>query len=132
DTLFFGGDRLIRAYGPVGDSGKEYEIIIPDSYLHDAVLIYARNVAALSLIISLITASLVFYAINRLMIGPIRRMTRSMLAFGEAPDDPGRVIRPRDRDDELGVAERELAAMQAHLQRILGEQKHLADLGLAV
>jgi signal transduction histidine kinase len=132
DTLFFGGDRLIRAFGPVGDSGKEYEIIIPDSYLHDAVLIYARNVAALSLIISLITASLVFYAINRLMIGPIRRMTRSMLAFGEAPDDPGRVIRPRDRDDELGVAERELAAMQAHLQEILGEQKHLADLGLAV
>ncbi len=132
DTLFFGGDRLIRAYGPVGDSGKEYEIIIPDRYLHAAVLVYARNVAVLSLIISLITASLVFYAINRMMIGPIRRMTRSMLAFGEAPDDPGRVIRPLDRDDELGVAERELAAMQAHLQRILGEQKHLADLGLAV
>ena len=132
DTLFFGGDRLIRAYGPVGDSVKEYEIIIPDKHLRSAMLVYARNVAALSLIISLITATLVFYTINHLMIGPIRTMTRSMLAFAEAPDDPGRVIRPIDRDDELGVAERELAAMQVHLQRILGEQKHLADLGLAV
>lgn len=132
DTLFFGGDRLIRAYGPVGDSDKEYEIIIPDGNLRAAMLVYARNVAALSLIISLITATLVFYTINRMMIGPIRRMTRSMLAFAQAPDDPGRVIRPRDRDDELGVAERELAAMQANLQRTLGEQKHLADLGLAV
>ena len=34
--------------------------------------------------------------------------------------------------DELGVTERELAGMQTQLQRILGEQKHLADLGLAV
>jgi signal transduction histidine kinase len=132
DTLFFGGERLLRAYGPVGESAKEYEIIIPDKYLRGAMLIYARNVAALSLIISLITAMLVFYAINRLMIGPVRRMTRSMLAFGEAPDEPARIIKPRDRDDEIGVAERELAAMQTHLQRILGEQKHLADLGLAV
>ena len=36
------------------------------------------------------------------------------------------------RKDELGVTERELAGMQTQLQRILGEQKHLADLGLAV
>lgn len=132
DTLFFGGDRLLRAYGPVGDATKEYEIIIPDTRLRGAMLIYARNVAALSLIISLITAGLVFYAINRMMIGPVRTMTRSMLAFAAAPDDPGRVIVPSRRGDEIGVAERELAAMQAHLQRTLGEQKHLADLGLAV
>jgi signal transduction histidine kinase len=132
DTLFFGGDRLLRAYGPVGNSTKEYEIIIPDTRLRGAMLVYARNVAALSLIISLITAGLVFYAINRMMIRPVRAMTRSMLAFAAVPDDPGRVIVPARRGDELGVAERELAAMQTQLQRTLGEQKHLADLGLAV
>jgi len=132
NTLFFGGDRLVRAYGPVGASTKEYEIIIPDARLRSAMLVYAGNVAALSLIISLITAGLVFYAINRMMIGPVRRMTRSMLAFSAAPDDPRRVVVPSRRGDELGVAERELAAMQVHLQRMLGEQKRLADLGLAV
>src|SRR5690606_39130219 len=91
-----------------------------------------RNVAFLSLIISLFTATLVFYAINRIMIRPIRAMTRSMLAFGEAPDDPERIIVPEARDDEIGIAERELSEMQRTLYRTLGERKRLADLGLAV
>lgn len=131
-TAFFGGDHVLRVFGPVGESDKEFELVIADTKLRQALLIYARNVAVLSLIISLITATLVFYAINRIMIRPIRAMTRSMLDFAEAPDDPGRIIRPEARDDEIGVAERELASMQGQLQRTLGEQKHLADLGLAV
>lgn len=132
DTAFFGGDRMLRVYGKVGDSDKEFELVIPDSKLRKAMLVYSRNVALLSLLISLITAMLVFYAINRIMIRPVRDMTRSMLAFSEAPDDPSRIIQPEARGDEIGVAERKLADMQARLQKMLGEQKHLADLGLAV
>ncbi|MDZ5698966.1 HAMP domain-containing sensor histidine kinase [Chelativorans sp. M5D2P16] len=131
-TMFFGGDRVLRVFGRVGESRNQYEIIIPDSALRSAMLVYARNVAVLSLIISLFTAMLVFYAINRIMIGPIRAMTRSMLAFAAAPDDADRIIRPEDRDDEIGIAERELAGMQETLNRALGERKRLADLGLAV
>ena len=132
DTLFFGGGRMLRVFGKVGDSDKEFEIVVPDKKLRKAMLVYSRNVAFLSLLISLITATLVFYAINRIMIRPIRAMTGSMLAFSRAPDDPGRIIEPEDRGDEIGVAERELAGMQRQLQKTLGEQKHLADLGLAV
>ncbi|WP_367715870.1 HAMP domain-containing sensor histidine kinase [Nitratireductor sp. GISD-1A_MAKvit] len=131
-TLFFGGDRMFRIFGTVGDTGKVFEILIPDTGLRNAMLIYARNVTFLSLIISLFTATLVFYAINRIMIRPIRAMTQSMLSFAAAPDDPGRIIEPEIRGDEIGVAERELARMQAALQKTLGEQKRLADLGLAV
>lgn len=132
DTLVFGGDRDLRVFGKVGDSDKEFEMVIADQGLRKAMLVYSRNVAILSLIISLITAALVFWAINRVMIGPVRAMTRSMLSFSEAPDDPSRIIVPDPRADEIGVAGRELAAMQGRLQRTLGEQKHLADLGLAV
>jgi signal transduction histidine kinase len=132
DTAIFGGDRMLRVFGKVGDSDKEFELIIPDAKLRQAMLTYSRNVAVLSLIISLITAALVFLSINWIMIRPVREMTRSMLAFTEVPDDPARVIRPEDRGDEIGVAERELAGMQARLQQMLAEQKHLADLGLAV
>lgn len=132
DTLFFGGERMLRVYGPVGESDKEFELIIADEGLRNAMLIYARNVAFLSLIISLFTATLVFYAINRIMIRPIRAMTRSMLNFADAPDNPARIIEPEPRGDEIGVAERELASMQTSLQRALAEQRHLADLGLAV
>ncbi len=131
-TLFFGGDRMLRVFGRVGESRSEFELIIPDFRLREAMLTYSRNVALLSLLISLFTAMLVYTAINRIMIRPIRAMTSSMLAFAQAPDDPRRVIVPDSRTDEIGVAERELADMQLRLQKTLGEQKHLADLGLAV
>ncbi|WP_274426316.1 sensor histidine kinase [Chelativorans sp. YIM 93263] len=132
DTMLFGSDRIMRVYGRVGENPAQYEIVIDESYLRSAMLIYARNVALLSLIISLFTATLVFYAINRIMIRPIRAMTQSMLEFAAAPDDSGRIIKPENRNDEIGVAEYELADMQATLHRTLGERKRLADLGLAV
>ena len=30
DTLFFGGDRIMRVFGKVGDSDKEFELILSD------------------------------------------------------------------------------------------------------
>lgn len=131
-TLFLGGDRILRVFGKVGESDTEFELVIPDRRLREAMLVYSRNVALLSLVISLFTATLVYAAIDRIMIRPIRTMTSSMLAFARAPSDPRRIIAPEDRSDEIGVAERELADMQRQLQKTLGEQKHLADLGLAV
>ncbi|RKF08647.1 sensor histidine kinase [Oceaniradius stylonematis] len=131
-TLFFGGDQTLRVTGPVGQSGGRIEMVMPDDYLRAAMLTYARNVAILSLLISLITATLVFLAINRIMIRPIEKMTASMLRFAADPSDPGAVIEPENRSDELGLAERELAGMQSQLQSTLRSQKRLADLGLAV
>jgi signal transduction histidine kinase len=132
DTLIFGGNRILRVYGDASESGKEFEVIMPDYRLRNAMLKYSRNVAIISLLLSLFTAALVYAAIDRIMIRPIRAMTQSMLSFSQAPDDPGRLIQTGARTDEIGVAERELADMQAQLQKTLGEQKHLADLGLAV
>jgi len=132
DTLAFGGNRMLRVFGQVGESATEFELIIPDRRLREAMLVYSRNVALLSLLISLFTATLVYTAIHRIMIRPIRTMTSSMLSFSQAPDDPARIIVPEPRSDEIGVAERELAGMQKRLQTMLREHRHLADLGLAV
>ncbi len=132
DTLIFGGNRMLRVFGPVASSSEEFELIMPDYRLRAAMLGYSRTVAFLSLLISVFTAALVYIAIDRIMIRPMRAMTRSMLAFSEAPDDPTRIVQPSTRADEIGVAERELSLMQARLQKVLAEQKHLADLGLAV
>lgn len=133
DTLLFGGSRVLRVFGRIGEPNTQYEIVLADWGLRAALLDYARNIALLSLGLSLFTAMLVFYAINRIMIRPIRRMIRSMLAFGGAPDDATRIIEANNRrDDEIGIAERELADMQTTLHRTLGERRRLADLGLAV
>jgi hypothetical protein len=102
DTLLFGGDRYIRVYGPIGRQRQHIELILPDAPLRAAMLIYARNVAVLSLIISLITASLVFMAINRIAIRPIRRMTENdaVLLDGRRKIPAPSSFRV-DRDDEL-------------------------------
>lgn len=132
DTLANGGNLTIRVFGPVGDSGKTVEIILSDKGLLDALLVYARNVFLLSIIISLITGGLVFLALRRMMIVPIRAMTANMLRFSDDPENPAGILVPGNRGDEIGVAERELASMQQELQRTLSNRKHLADLGLAV
>ncbi|NTS30881.1 HAMP domain-containing histidine kinase [Phyllobacterium sp. BT25] len=132
DTVINGGNRIIRVYGPIGDTGKVIELLTADGPLRNAMLRYAGNVALISLFISAITAGLVFLAISRLLIRPIQRMSDNMLAFARSPDDPQKIIKPENREDELGIAQRELADMQRQLQRTLSEQKHLADLGLAV
>jgi signal transduction histidine kinase len=132
DTLIFGGSRVIRVYGPVGESSTRIELLLDERALRRAMLGYARNVFILSMIISLVTASPIFFALNRLLIRPMRRMTANIQEFAADPSNPARVLKPSGGRDEIAVAGIHLAAMQQTLQRTLKEQKNLADLGLAV
>src|SRR6516165_3470335 len=63
---------------------------------------------------------------------PLRRMTANMVAFRADPENPARIMAASDRMDEIGTAERELAAMQLNLATLLQQKNHLAALGLAV
>ncbi|ACM25336.1 HAMP domain-containing histidine kinase [Agrobacterium sp. SHOUNA12C] len=133
DTLLFGGNRIIRVFGPVGgDAGTGIEVVLKDTRLRNAMLAYSGSVFLMSILISLFTATLIFFAINRMMIGPIRRLTDSMQAYSDDPEDPSRVLVPDEGRDELAVAGRHLASMQSQLQKTLKQQKNLAALGLAV
>ena len=132
DELLFGGNRVIRVYGPIADSGMTIEVVLSDASLRSAMFVYSRNVFLLSLAISLFSASLIFMAINRIMIRPIRKITMSMQDFSEKPDNPANVFEPSEGMDELALAGRHLAAMQKELQKTLRQQKNLAELGLAV
>src|SRR5262249_51799082 len=49
-----------------------------------------------------------------------------------APENPASIIVPSSRHDEVGTAERELAAMQGDLASMLQQKSRLAALGLAV
>lgn len=132
DTLLFGGERVIRVFGPVGESTTRIELLLDEGALRRAMLRYARNVFTLSMIISLVTASPIFFALNRLLIRPMRRMTANIREFATDPSNPARVLEPSGGRDEIAVAGIHLSAMQQTLQRTLKEQKNLADLGLAV
>ncbi|MGD9867593.1 MAG: sensor histidine kinase [Hyphomicrobiales bacterium] len=125
--------RYIRVVGQPGFGAGEFiEIVISEAPLKKAMTRFGLNILALSILISMITAALVYFAINSLFIRPITRLTRNMVRFSRAPEDASRVIVPSGRGDEIGTAESELAHMQAELSSMLQQKTRLAALGLAV
>lgn len=132
-ALAMGGRRVVRVSGmPQVTNGSRVTIILDEREMFSAMAIYSRNVMLLSIIISIFTAGLVFLSINWLLVRPMRNITRSMVVFGEKPEDASRILKPSGRKDEVGVAERELARMQEELRHALQQQKRLANLGSAV
>lgn len=126
-------NRTLRVTGPIpGSASGLIEIVIPEAPLRDALLLYGRNILFLSIIISLFTAALVYLALSNLLVRPMMRITDNMLQFAQNPEDPGRIIEPSKRGDEVGIAERELASMQRQLSQLLLQKNRLAQLGLAV
>lgn len=129
---------LIRpADGPIrviGDgTGVDFiEIVLDQRPLRAAMLEFSRNILLLSIIISGITASLVYFALQWVIVRPVRRLSGNIAAFANNPEDASRVIRPTDRADEIGVAEQALAQMEAALADELRQKRRLAELGLAV
>lgn len=131
DTLIAGSDRTIRAIGPFEGTG-EIEIVFSEAGLRKAMLLYSRNILLLSIVISTISAILVYLSLRRMFVRPMQRLGIALAAWAEDPEDPNRVIVPTDRSDEFGLAEMQLAEMQAHVQDVLKQQRRLAELGLAV
>lgn len=123
---------VLRAVGPAPMGGDFVEIVIEMGPLRKAMLRFSSNVLVLSLIISAITAALVYLALHYLLVRPMRRITANMTAFHADPENPARVISPSGRRDEVGLAERELAAMQGDIASMLHQKSRLAALGLAV
>ncbi len=133
DLLVSGSRGPIRVIGApaVGDADF-LEMIIREEPLRAAMLVFSRNILVLSLIISGITAGLVYLALHWLIVRPVRRMAAGVAAFETDPEDAGRIIIPSGRADEIGLAENAIARMQSTLAGELRQKKHLAALGLAV
>jgi len=133
DTLINGGDRTLRIVGNISENGGgEVEVIMPEAPLKAQMLVYSRNIALISLVISALTAIVIFALLRRILVDPIRRVTANMVGYRQDPENASLIIEPSRRRDEIGVVEQELAAMETNLYTMLKQQRHLADLGLAV
>ena len=135
DTLIMGGDRTLRIIGngDGADSGQvEVEVLMPEAPLKGEMLDYSRNFFFVSLTIAALTAVAIFVLVSRILIRPIRRITANIVAFRQAPENASLIVSPTRRKDEIGVVEKELAAMETDLFTMLKQRRHLADLGLAV
>ncbi|HEX2216144.1 MAG TPA: HAMP domain-containing sensor histidine kinase [Xanthobacteraceae bacterium] len=132
ESLFSAENDLMRVVGDAPMGGEFIEIVIEEKPLRDAMLWFSANVLLLSLFISTVTAALVYLALHYLFVRPMRRITDEMVAFRREPENPTRIMVVSGRQDEIGVAEQELAGMQADIASMLHQKSRLAALGLAV
>lgn len=133
-TLAGDGRRILRVLGtPPHAPDVLIEIILDESALRRDMLAFSARILTLSIVISLITAGLVYVSLHRLLVRPMRHITQSMVAFRADPE--GAAVAAPDliaRTDEIGIAERELATMQDELRAALAQKTRLATLGAAV
>jgi signal transduction histidine kinase len=132
DMLFAGDGRRLRVLGQPNDAGQVVDLVVSETPIRRATLVYAGRLLALTSVLLAIVAGLAFFGLHRLFLVPLRHLTRAMTDFAADPENPARVIRPSDRRDEIGEAERRLADMQIEVAGSLAQKKHLADLGVAV
>jgi signal transduction histidine kinase len=126
------GNQAIRIVGPAPGGAQFIEVVTDEQPLRRAMYRFSRNLLVVSLLIAMLTAALVYFALHYLFVRPMRRLTASLVGFHENPESAARIIVPSSRGDEIGVAERELADMQRDLVSMLHQKSRLAALGLAV
>ena len=132
-VFFAPDDRTIRVLGSIGDDPDDLvEIVMPEAPLKAAMMTYALNIFWISILIAGVTAALVYFALSRLLVRPMMRITSNMVNFRQDPEDTSRIIVPSGRRDEIGTAEHELSEMQRQLSGVLLQKTRLAQLGLAV
>jgi signal transduction histidine kinase len=131
-TMLNNKKDVMRVVGPAPMGGEYIELVMDEQPLRKAMLRYSADILFLSLVISAITAALVYLALHYMFVRPMRRITANMIAFRADPEDNERAIVPSTRSDEIGIAERELATMQSELASMLHQKSRLAGLGLAV
>ena len=125
--------ELVRVIGsPSREAGLQIEVTMHTAELRTAMVDYGLRILALSAVISVLTAFLLFLAVRRLLVRPIKGVVGHMQRYADAPEDAGRIIRPTATVRELREAEDALAKMQTELTQALRQKERLAQLGGAV
>jgi signal transduction histidine kinase len=125
--------EVIRVIGrPVRMGGLLIEITLDTTDLRSAMIDYGLRILWLSMVISVITALLLFWAVHCFLVRPIRRVVGNMQAYAAAPEDARHVIEPSATISDLRAAEDTLQSLQTQLTGALRQKEHLAQLGGAV
>ena len=132
-ALFQADNRVMRVVGVSSQAPDALmEVVMDDAPMVAQLRIYAGEILSISIIVSLVTAALIYSTLHWRLVRPMAKVTASMVSFRRDPADVHAVVMPGKRRDEIGIAERELAAMQTDLRIALRQNQRLAELGAAV
>ncbi|UWQ91618.1 HAMP domain-containing sensor histidine kinase [Aliisedimentitalea scapharcae] len=126
-------NQVIRVMGePVRDAGLLIEITMETAPLRAAMIEYGVRILALSAVISVFTAVLLFIAVRMFLVKPIKGVVGYMQRYAAAPEDARGIITPNAGVTELREAEEALLQLQTELTHALKQRERLAQLGGAV
>ncbi len=127
-TLLARGSSTVR----VKTVDPPLELVLDQKPLSEHLRQIAGAMAGILVAIAVLTTLVVWLTLWRVVLQPVHKLTNNIVAFGERPQDVSRIIRPSGSHDEIGRAEKALAAMQQSLAHELAERKRMAELGMAV
>ena len=130
-TLFARPGAVAEVTDATASNGR-IAVTLDQTPLVEALWRVSHTFLNIALLIATVVASVLWAALWIMVLRPMRRLTSNIIAFGERPQDVSRIIAPSGRDDEIGRAERALAAMQESLAHELAQRKRLSELGMAV
>ncbi|MFV2038412.1 MAG: sensor histidine kinase, partial [Paracoccaceae bacterium] len=88
-------NQVIRVIGtPVQSAGLLIEVTMETQPLRAAMIDYSLRILALSAVISVLTAFLLFFAVRIFLVKPIEGVVKAMISYAEAPEDARRIIEP--------------------------------------
>ena len=131
-TMTNDGSRYIRVGGGSMRLPRAMVWIVVDELpMRVAMYGYSARILALSIIIALFTAALLYLALRWLVIRPLQGLSSDMTAFRRAPEEGGIARAPTRRNDEIGVVDREFQNLQRELRASLRQKSRLAEVGAA-
>jgi signal transduction histidine kinase len=131
-ALFASPGTVVKLSAPAQANQPAIEFAFDETPLIQSLRRVSGNFLTISLTIAAVVICVLWAALWRMVLQPVRRLTSNIIAFGESPQDASRVIAPTGRGNEIGRAEAALAVMQRSLAHELAQGKRLAELGMAV
>jgi signal transduction histidine kinase len=131
-TLTDSGHRVLRVLDvSPKEKGVVVEAILDEAPVRAALLAVAERVLTVSMIASLVASVFLYFSLQWLVVRRMRRLTQSVTAFRDAPAEAA-IIVPSGANDEIGLAQRELAQMQRAVLGALRQNERLVALGTTV
>jgi signal transduction histidine kinase len=131
--FFANGDGYLRLIVPSPIEGQDrLELLVPCAAIGAELRAYAGRILLLSLIIAIFVGVLIYLAMLRIIVRPVRQLANDMTAFREDPERRRRLGPPSDRGDEIGQLQREFHEMKQGLRASFRQRERLASLGLSV
>ena len=85
--------RIVRVIdSPLRDAGLLIEVTMETAPMRAAMIDYGLRILILSAVISIITALLLFLAVRRLLVKPIKGVVKAMQSYAANPEDARRIL----------------------------------------